>query len=113
MCVCARAQSSVLGSGFGELGGPKLGQSAGAQILEQLKGPGLGPLPTQPPSSSGANHTPVVGGLGGTAGPAAPPPSSTMVSSSWDVKPPVTQASMAMPSQFSRESQTHTHTQTH
>ncbi|XP_042560222.1 ubiquitin-associated protein 2-like isoform X4 [Clupea harengus] len=95
--------SSVLGSGFGELGGPKLGQSAGAQILEQLKGPGLGPLPTQPPSSSGANHTPVVGGLGGTAGPAAPPPSSTMVSSSWDVKPPVTQASMAMPSQFSRE----------
>ncbi|KAL2099583.1 hypothetical protein ACEWY4_003977 [Coilia grayii] len=97
--------SSVLGSGFGELGGPKLGQSAGAQILEQLKGPGLGPLPSQPPSSSGANHSPVVGGLGGSTGPAAPPPSSssTPAPSSWDMKPPVTQSSMAMASQFGRE----------
>ncbi|XP_041916239.1 ubiquitin-associated protein 2a isoform X2 [Alosa sapidissima] len=95
--------SSVLGSGFGELGGPKLGQSAGAQILEQLKGPGLGPLPTQPPSSTGPSHAPVVGGLGGSAAPAAPPSSSTPAPSSWDMKPPVTQSSMPMPSQFSRE----------
>uniref|UniRef100_A0A671MTI0 Ubiquitin-associated protein 2-like n=1 Tax=Sinocyclocheilus anshuiensis TaxID=1608454 RepID=A0A671MTI0_9TELE len=53
--------SSVLGSGFGELGGPKLGQTAGQQILEQLKGPGLGQLTSQP-SSTGTNCTPV-GGL--------------------------------------------------
>uniref|UniRef100_A0A9J7Y179 Ubiquitin associated protein 2a n=2 Tax=Cyprinus carpio TaxID=7962 RepID=A0A9J7Y179_CYPCA len=56
--------SSVLGSGFGELGGPKLGQTAGQQILEQLKGPGLGQLTSQP-SSTGTNCTPV-GGLVGT-----------------------------------------------
>uniref|UniRef100_A0A671MTM2 Ubiquitin-associated protein 2-like n=1 Tax=Sinocyclocheilus anshuiensis TaxID=1608454 RepID=A0A671MTM2_9TELE len=49
--------SSVLGSGFGELGGPKLGQTAGQQILEQLKGPGLGQLTSQP-SSTGTNCTP-------------------------------------------------------
>uniref|UniRef100_A0A8C1A338 Ubiquitin associated protein 2a n=2 Tax=Cyprinus carpio TaxID=7962 RepID=A0A8C1A338_CYPCA len=52
--------SSVLGSGFGELGGPKLGQTAGQQILEQLKGPGLGQLTSQP-SSTGTNCTPVGG----------------------------------------------------
>ncbi|XP_063067016.1 ubiquitin-associated protein 2a [Engraulis encrasicolus] len=105
--------SSVLGSGFGELGGPKLsGQSAGAQILEQLKGPGLGPLPSQPPSvssSSGANHSPVVGsGLGGPSSgsavaPPAPSSSATSAPSSWDMKPPATQSSMAMSSQFGRE----------
>lgn len=105
--------SSVLGSGFGELGGPKLGgQSAGAQILEQLKGPGLGPLPSQPPSvssSSGANHSPVVGsGLGGPSSgsavaPPAPSSSATPAPSSWDMKPPATQSSMAMSSQFGRE----------
>uniref|UniRef100_A0A673LID5 UBA domain-containing protein n=1 Tax=Sinocyclocheilus rhinocerous TaxID=307959 RepID=A0A673LID5_9TELE len=57
--------SSVLGSGFGELGGPKLGQTAGQQILEQLKGPGLGQLTSQP-SSTGTNCTPV-GGLSSTS----------------------------------------------
>uniref|UniRef100_A0A672S0L4 UBA domain-containing protein n=1 Tax=Sinocyclocheilus grahami TaxID=75366 RepID=A0A672S0L4_SINGR len=63
--------SSVLGSGFGELGGPKLGQTAGQQILEQLKGPG---------------------GLVGTG--------MSVPSSSWDIKPPGTQSSTSLPSQF-------------
>lgn len=85
-------QSSVLGSGFGELGGPKLGQTAGQQILEQLKGPGLGQLTSQP-SSSGDNCAPV-GGLGGTG--------MSVPSSSWDIKPPGTQSSASLPSQFSR-----------
>uniref|UniRef100_A0A8B9KBC4 Ubiquitin associated protein 2a n=1 Tax=Astyanax mexicanus TaxID=7994 RepID=A0A8B9KBC4_ASTMX len=85
--------SSVLGSGFGELGGPKLGQTAGQQILEQLKGPGLGQLTSQPPST-GANCTPV-GGLPGTG--------ISVPSSSWDIKPPGTQSSASLPSQFSRE----------
>ncbi|XP_066502239.1 ubiquitin-associated protein 2a isoform X2 [Hoplias malabaricus] len=85
--------SSVLGSGFGELGGPKLGQTAGQQILEQLKGPGLGQLTSQPPST-GANCTPV-GALAGTG--------ISVPSSSWDIKPPGTQSSASLPSQFSRE----------
>ncbi|XP_016407409.1 ubiquitin-associated protein 2-like [Sinocyclocheilus rhinocerous] len=88
--------SSVLGSGFGELGGPKLGQTAGQQILEQLKGPGLGQLTSQP-SSTGTNCTPV-GGLVGTG-------MSVPSSSSWDIKPPRTQSSVSLPSQFSREFQ--------
>ncbi|XP_056587198.1 ubiquitin-associated protein 2a isoform X2 [Triplophysa dalaica] len=87
--------SSVLGSGFGELGGPKLGQTAGQQILEQLKGPGLGQLTSQP-SSTGTNCTPV-GGLVGTG--------ISVPSSSWDIKPPGTQSSASLPSQFSREFQ--------
>uniref|UniRef100_A0A673LQE7 UBA domain-containing protein n=1 Tax=Sinocyclocheilus rhinocerous TaxID=307959 RepID=A0A673LQE7_9TELE len=82
--------SSVLGSGFGELGGPKLGQTAGQQILEQLKGPGLGQLTSQP-SSTGTNCTPV-GGLVGTG--------MSVPSSSWDIKPPGTQSSTSLPSQF-------------
>ncbi|XP_060746405.1 ubiquitin-associated protein 2a isoform X3 [Tachysurus vachellii] len=85
--------SPVLGSGFGDLGGPKLGQTAGQQILEQLKGPGLGQLTSQPPSS-GDNCTPVVG-LGSTG--------MSVPSSSWDIKPPGTQSSASLPSQFSRE----------
>uniref|UniRef100_A0A671QQ71 Ubiquitin-associated protein 2-like n=1 Tax=Sinocyclocheilus anshuiensis TaxID=1608454 RepID=A0A671QQ71_9TELE len=88
--------SSVLGSGFGELGGPKLGQTAGQQILEQLKGPGLGQLTSQP-SSTGTNCTPV-GGLVGTG-------MSVPSSSSWDIKPPGTQSSASLPSQFSLEFQ--------
>uniref|UniRef100_A0A8C2K024 Ubiquitin associated protein 2a n=1 Tax=Cyprinus carpio TaxID=7962 RepID=A0A8C2K024_CYPCA len=87
--------SSVLGSGFGELGGPKLGQTAGQQILEQLKGPGLGQLTSQP-SSTGTNCTPVGGPVG--MGMSVP-------SSSWDIKPPGTQSSASLPSQFSREFQ--------
>lgn len=91
--LCVFSKSSVLGSGFGELGGPKLGQTAGQQILEQLKGPGLGQL-TSPPSSTGTNCTPV-GGLVGTG--------ISVPSSSWDIKPPGTQSSASLPSQFSRE----------
>ncbi|XP_051533054.1 ubiquitin-associated protein 2-like isoform X1 [Myxocyprinus asiaticus] len=87
--------SSVLGSGFGELGGPKLGQTAGQQILEQLKGPGLGQLTSQPPST-GTNCTPVVGLVG--TGMSVP-------SSSWDLKPPGNQGSVSLSSQFSREFQ--------
>lgn len=92
--LCVFFQSSVLGSGFGELGGPKLGQTAGQQILEQLKGPGLGQLTSQP-SSTGTNCTPV-GGLVGTG-------MSVPSSSSWDIKPPGTLSSSSLPSQFSRE----------
>lgn len=91
--LCFFSQSSVLGSGFGDLGGPKLGQTAGQQILEQLKGPGLGQLTSQP-SSTGTNCTPV-GGLVGTG--------ISVPSSSWDIKPPGTQSSASLPSQFSRE----------
>ncbi|KAF5893979.1 ubiquitin-associated protein 2 isoform X1, partial [Clarias magur] len=87
--------SSVLGSGFGELGGPKLGQTAGQQILEQLKGPGLGQLTSSQPPSSGDNSCAPVGGLGGTG--------MSVPSSSWDIKPPGTQSSASLPSQFSRE----------
>uniref|UniRef100_A0AAQ5YJX7 UBA domain-containing protein n=1 Tax=Amphiprion ocellaris TaxID=80972 RepID=A0AAQ5YJX7_AMPOC len=54
-------QSSVLGAGFGDLGQAKRTQpSAGAQILEQLKGPGLGPLPSSqaaPPVSTQGSNT--------------------------------------------------------
>uniref|UniRef100_A0AAX7TPQ4 UBA domain-containing protein n=1 Tax=Astatotilapia calliptera TaxID=8154 RepID=A0AAX7TPQ4_ASTCA len=54
------ALSSVLGAGFGDLGQAKRTQaSPGAQILEQLKGPGLGQLSssqaTPPVSSQGSN----------------------------------------------------------
>uniref|UniRef100_A0A667WV06 Ubiquitin associated protein 2a n=1 Tax=Myripristis murdjan TaxID=586833 RepID=A0A667WV06_9TELE len=82
------ALSSVLGAGFGDLGQSKRSQpSAGAQILEQLKGPGLGPLPSSqaaPPAS--------------TQGAPVPPPSS----SSWDMKASESSAS-SLSSQFSRE----------
>ncbi|CAJ0961219.1 unnamed protein product [Ranitomeya imitator] len=57
--------SSVLGSGFGEIGSTKPTNSAGAQILEQLKNPGLGQF-TTPSSQQSANTT---------------------ASSSWDIKP--------------------------
>uniref|UniRef100_A0A4W4G4C3 UBA domain-containing protein n=1 Tax=Electrophorus electricus TaxID=8005 RepID=A0A4W4G4C3_ELEEL len=79
--------SSVLGSGFGELGGPKLGQTAGQQILEQLKAPGLGQLTSQPPST-GTSCAPG-GGLPGTG--------ISVPSSSWDIKP---QSSASLSSQF-------------
>ena len=89
---CYVHQSSVLGAGFGDLGQSKRSQpSAGAQILEQLKGPGLGPLPS-------SQATPSVGTQGGRLpglGVPVPPP----VSSSWDLKVSEPGAS----SQFSRE----------
>ncbi|XP_028432335.1 ubiquitin-associated protein 2a isoform X2 [Perca flavescens] len=92
------ALSSVLGAGFGDLGQAKRTQpSAGAQILEQLKGPGLGPLPSSqaapPASTQGGN--PSIGRLPGLGAP-VPPPSS----SSWDIK---LSESTSLSSQFSRE----------
>ncbi|KAM5193306.1 ubiquitin-associated protein 2 isoform 4-T4 [Mantella aurantiaca] len=74
--------SSVLGSGFGELGTSKLTNSAGSQILEQLKGPGLGQFSSQNSQQSGSNAAP---------------------SSSWDIKPSVPQPSVL--SQFDFKSQ--------
>ncbi|KAM3878265.1 ubiquitin-associated protein 2a [Diretmus argenteus] len=94
------ALSSVLGAGFGDLGQSKRSQtSAGAQILEQLKGPGLGPLPSSqaaPPVSTQGSNTPI-GRLPGLGAP-VPPPSS----SSWDMKASESNAS-SLSSQFSRE----------
>ncbi|KAG9354313.1 hypothetical protein JZ751_012437, partial [Albula glossodonta] len=84
------ALSSVLGSGFGDLSGPKPSPSAGAQILEQLKGPGLGQLPTHPPNS---------GSTVGATGVAGVPVST----SAWDIKPLVSQSTVALSSQFSRD----------
>ncbi|XP_075439140.1 ubiquitin-associated protein 2 isoform X8 [Ascaphus truei] len=63
--------SSVLGSGFGELGSSKLTNSAGSQILEQLKNPGLGQFTTQS-CQLGSSNAP----------------------SSWDIKPSVPQSSV-------------------
>ncbi|XP_078104141.1 ubiquitin-associated protein 2a isoform X2 [Sander vitreus] len=92
------ALSSVLGAGFGDLGQAKRTQpSAGAQILEQLKGPGLGPLPSSqaaPPASTQGSNT-SIGRLPGLGAP-VPPPSS----SSWDIK---LSESTSLSSQFSRE----------
>uniref|UniRef100_A0A8C7DXQ6 Ubiquitin associated protein 2a n=1 Tax=Oncorhynchus kisutch TaxID=8019 RepID=A0A8C7DXQ6_ONCKI len=101
------ALSSVLGAGFGDLGQSKRSQSSpGAQILEQLKGPGLGPLPSSqaapPPSTQGASNTSLgsrLPGLGGAA-PVLPPPST----SSWDIKVPEPSAtSSSHTSHFSRD----------
>ncbi|XP_056398529.1 ubiquitin-associated protein 2 isoform X5 [Hyla sarda] len=50
--------SSVLGSGFGEIGSSKLTNSAGSQILEQLKNPGLGQFTTQSTQQSSSTTTP-------------------------------------------------------
>ncbi|XP_037534514.1 ubiquitin-associated protein 2a [Nematolebias whitei] len=94
------ALSSVLGAGFGDLGQAKRTQpSAGAQILEQLKGPGLGQLPSSqaapPVSTQGSNTS--IGRLPGLGAP-APPPSS----SSWDMKASESNTT-SLSSQFSRE----------
>ncbi|KAM9859112.1 ubiquitin-associated protein 2a [Aulostomus maculatus] len=94
------ALSSVLGAGFGDLGQAKrTPPSAGAQILEQLKGPGLGPLPSSqaaPPASTQGSNT-SIGRLPGLGAP-APLPSS----SSWDMKASEA-TTTTLPSQFSRE----------
>ncbi|KAF7663688.1 hypothetical protein LDENG_00203790 [Lucifuga dentata] len=94
------ALSSVLGAGFGDLGQSKRSQpSAGAQILEQLKGPGLGPLPSSqaaPPASTQGSNT-AIGRLPSLGAP-APPPSS----SSWNMKASESNTT-SLSSQFSRE----------
>lgn len=94
------ALSSVLGAGFGDLGQTKRAPpSAGAQILEQLKGPGLGPLPSSqaapPVSTQGSNAS--IGRLPGLGAP-VPPPSS----SSWDMKASESNTT-SLSSQFNRE----------
>ncbi|XP_054639968.1 ubiquitin-associated protein 2a isoform X3 [Dunckerocampus dactyliophorus] len=94
------ALSSVLGAGFGDLGQAKRSQpSAGAQILEQLKGPGLGPLPSSQvaPLASTQGGNPSIGRLPALGAP-VPPPSS----SSWDMKVPESNTT-SLSSQFSRE----------
>ncbi|NXO79398.1 UBAP2 protein, partial [Sitta europaea] len=73
--------SAVLCSGFGERGSPKLANSTGSQILDQLKSPGLGQFTSQQNSNS----------------------STTTTTSTWDRKPPITQASVL--SQFDLKSQ--------
>ncbi|NWX31953.1 UBAP2 protein, partial [Notiomystis cincta] len=76
--------SAVLCSGFGELRSSKLANSTGSQILDQLKSPGLGQFTSQQTNSSSAT-------------------TSTAASSSWDLKPPITQSSVL--SQFDFKSQ--------
>uniref|UniRef100_A0A663FF60 Ubiquitin associated protein 2 n=1 Tax=Aquila chrysaetos chrysaetos TaxID=223781 RepID=A0A663FF60_AQUCH len=76
--------SAVLCSGFGELGSSKLANSTGSQILDQLKSPGLGQFTCQQNNSSSATTT-------------------TANTSSWDLKPPITQSSVL--SQFDFKSQ--------
>ncbi|XP_026163244.1 ubiquitin-associated protein 2a isoform X2 [Mastacembelus armatus] len=94
------ALSSFLGTGFGDLGQAKRTQpSTGAQILEQLKGPGLGPLPSSqaaPPASTQGSNT-SMGRMPGLGAP-VPPPSS----SSWDMKVSESNTT-SLSSQFSRE----------
>ncbi|NXG41395.1 UBAP2 protein, partial [Psilopogon haemacephalus] len=75
--------SAVLCSGFGELGSSKLSNSSGSQILDQLKPPGLGQFTSQQNSSSSTT--------------------TTTTASSWDLKAPITQASVL--SQFDFKSQ--------
>uniref|UniRef100_A0A8B9EVD2 UBA domain-containing protein n=1 Tax=Anser cygnoides TaxID=8845 RepID=A0A8B9EVD2_ANSCY len=76
--------SAVLCSGFGELGSSKLANSAGSQILDQLKSPGLGQFTSQQNNSSSTTTT-------------------ATTTSSWDLKPPITQSSVL--SQFDFKSQ--------
>ncbi|XP_063280163.1 ubiquitin-associated protein 2-like isoform X8 [Prinia subflava] len=78
---CPQSLSAVLCSGFGECGSPKLTNSTRSQILNQLKSPGLGQFTSQQSKNS----------------------STTTTTSSWDQKPPITQASVF--SQFDLKSQ--------
>ncbi|XP_065757649.1 ubiquitin-associated protein 2 isoform X3 [Muntiacus reevesi] len=66
--------SSVLGSGFGELAPSKMVNITSSQILDQLKAPSLGQFTTT--SSSQQNST------------------SSPTTTSWDLKPPVSQSSV-------------------
>ncbi|XP_066194267.1 ubiquitin-associated protein 2-like [Sylvia atricapilla] len=76
--------SAGLCSGFGECESPKLTNSTGSQILDQLKSPGLGQFTSQQNNNS----------------------STATTTSSWDRKPPITQASVL--SQFDLKSQPQT-----
>nr|XP_048706913.1 ubiquitin-associated protein 2 isoform X5 [Caretta caretta] len=76
--------SSVLCSGFGELGSSKLANSTGSPLLDQLKSPGLGQF-TSPSSQQNSSS------------------SAAATTSSWDLKPPISQSSVL--SQFDFKSQ--------
>ncbi|KAM8985359.1 ubiquitin-associated protein 2 isoform 12-T12 [Ara ararauna] len=76
--------SAVLCSGFGELGSSKLANSTGSQILDQLKSPGLGQFTSQ---QNNSNST----------------ATATTATSSWDLKPPISQSSVL--NQFDFKSQ--------
>ncbi|XP_065596172.1 ubiquitin-associated protein 2 isoform X2 [Cyrtonyx montezumae] len=76
--------SAVLCSGFGDLGSSKLANSAGSQILDQLKSPGLGQFTSEQNSSSSTTTT-------------------TTSLLSWDLKAPISQSSVL--SQFDFKSQ--------
>ncbi|XP_030048730.1 ubiquitin-associated protein 2-like isoform X2 [Microcaecilia unicolor] len=74
--------SSVLGSGFGDLGSLKMANSADLQILEQLKSPVLNQFTAQSSQQSSSNSS---------------------TTTSWDIKPPNAQSSVL--SQFDFKSQ--------
>lgn len=100
-CYSYLCQSSFAESGFGDLGQAKRPQpSPGAQILEQLKGPGLGQLPSSqaaPPASTQGSNT-SAGRLPGLGAPVPP-----LSSSTWDMKGSESNTT-SLSSQFSRKS---------
>uniref|UniRef100_K7G2K6 Ubiquitin associated protein 2 n=1 Tax=Pelodiscus sinensis TaxID=13735 RepID=K7G2K6_PELSI len=79
--------SSVLCSGFGELGSSKLANSTGSPLLDQLKSPGLGQFPSQSSQQNSSSST----------------ATTATTTSSWDLKPPISQSSVL--SQFDFKSQ--------
>ncbi|XP_028302433.1 ubiquitin-associated protein 2a [Gouania willdenowi] len=94
------ALSSVLGAGFGDLGQAKrIPPSPGAQILEQLKGPGLGQLPSSQaaPHASTQGSNPSISRLPGLGASVSQPSSST-----WDMKGSESN-STSLSSQFNRD----------
>ncbi|XP_023692409.1 ubiquitin-associated protein 2-like isoform X2 [Paramormyrops kingsleyae] len=85
--------SSVLGSGFGNLGSSKLPLSA--QILEQQKGPGIGQLAAEQAVSGGSSGSVGVSGALEVENP--------VPTSSWEAKPPVSQNTTVLSSPFGRD----------
>ncbi|XP_074851944.1 ubiquitin-associated protein 2 isoform X2 [Carettochelys insculpta] len=79
--------SSVLCSGFGELGSSKLANSTASQLLDQLKSPGLGQFPSQSSQQNSSSSS----------------ATTATTTSSWDLKPPISQSSVL--SQFDFKSQ--------
>uniref|UniRef100_A0A8C3SP75 Ubiquitin associated protein 2 n=1 Tax=Chelydra serpentina TaxID=8475 RepID=A0A8C3SP75_CHESE len=79
--------SSVLCSGFGELGSSKLANSTGSPLLDQLKSPGLGQF-TSPSAQQNSSNSAAT---------------TAATTSSWDLKPPISQSSVL--SQFDFKSQ--------
>ncbi|XP_063553046.1 ubiquitin-associated protein 2 isoform X15 [Gorilla gorilla gorilla] len=67
--------SSVLGSGFGELAPPKMANITSSQILDQLKAPSLGQFTTTPSTQQNSTSHPTT-------------------TTSWDLKPPTSQSSV-------------------